>query len=358
MITWSKRSCQACSAEWPRRTTTQTRAVLLDALGTLVDLEPPWVPLAKVARDRGCGRGRARREDRDGLLPEHSHEGKDAESLQALRVRCADILSWELDREVPLETMLDAFRFRAFDDARPALDELRKAGMRLVCVSNWDISLSEVLERCGLADAIDGIVTSAGSGQPKAGSGDLRRRLSSSRAAGADEALHVGDTVAEDIAGADAAGIRALHLDRSGGGDISSLAEVLPSGERWLNTARVGPRLRAGPTLESARARCRRSEAPWSPLRGQRTRCIGLGAISPGAHGERGHRPRASSSGEPAQTLVALVPQGILFLGVPIAIAASRVSSRPWRVVGFVPFKPADLWLVAAAMGAADRGHA
>jgi len=38
--------------------------------------------------------------------------------------------------------------------------------------------------------------------------------------------IHVGDTVAEDIAGAAAAGIRALHLDRSGGGDISSLSEV------------------------------------------------------------------------------------------------------------------------------------
>ena len=44
---------------------------------------------------------------------------------------------------------------------------------------------------------------------------------------GPDEALHVGDTVAEDIAGAEAAGIRALHLDRAGGGDISSLAEVV-----------------------------------------------------------------------------------------------------------------------------------
>jgi uncharacterized protein len=56
-------------------------------------------------------------------------------------------------------------------------------------------------------------------------------------------------------------------------------------------------------------------------------------------------------SEEPALTLVSLIPQGLLFVGVPIAIAAKRVSSRPWRVVGFVPFKPSDLWLVAAAMG-------
>ncbi len=56
-------------------------------------------------------------------------------------------------------------------------------------------------------------------------------------------------------------------------------------------------------------------------------------------------------SGEPATTLVSLVPQGLLFVGVPIAIAARRVDSRPWRVVGYVPFKARDVLWVAAAMG-------
>jgi FMN phosphatase YigB (HAD superfamily) len=36
----------------------------------------------------------------------------------------------------------------------------------------------------------------------------------------------VGDTPEEDVAGAAAAGIRALLLDREGGGDIASLAEI------------------------------------------------------------------------------------------------------------------------------------
>ena len=153
-----------------------TRAVLFDALGTLVDLEPPWVPLASVLEMDEAEVAPAVRAEMD-FYKEHSHEGKDAASLDALRTRCADILSWELDREVPLKTMLDAFRFRAFDDAQPALDELRKAGMRLICVSNWDISLPEVLERCGLADAIDGVVTSAGSRRR----GSLTRRSSRPR---------------------------------------------------------------------------------------------------------------------------------------------------------------------------------
>lgn len=56
-------------------------------------------------------------------------------------------------------------------------------------------------------------------------------------------------------------------------------------------------------------------------------------------------------SREPDRTLVALVPQGILFIGVPIAIAAMRTRSRPWRAVGFTRFKASDLLLVAVAMG-------
>jgi len=159
------------------------------------------------------------------FFKEHAHEGKDAESLDALRKRCADILSWELDREVPVETMMEAIRFKAFDDARPALDELRGGGLRLVCVSNWDISLPEVLERCGLADGLDGVVTSAGTGFKKPDPAIFTAALELA-GCGADEAIHVGDTVAEDVAGAGAAGIRALHLDRAGGGDISSLAEI------------------------------------------------------------------------------------------------------------------------------------
>lgn len=210
-------------------TPTPTRAVLLDALGTLVDLEPPWVLLAAALGIEDPADVTAAVRTEMDYYREHSHEGRDDESLLTLRKRCADILSWELDREVPLQTMMDSFRFRAFDDARPALDSLRKGGVRLVCVSNWDVSLSEVLERCGLADAVDGVVTSAGSGHRKPEPGIFAQALEIAGCSAA-EALHVGDTVSEDIAGAKAAGIRALHLDRSGGGgDIKSLAEVAPA---------------------------------------------------------------------------------------------------------------------------------
>ena len=202
-----------------------TRAVLLDALGTLVELEPPWLHLAaELDIEATDDLARAVRKEMD-YYKEHSHEGRDDESVAALRARCADILSWELDREVPVETMMASIRFNAYPDAAPALADLRERGLRLVCVSNWDVSLTEVLDRCGLGDALDGVVTSAGSGSRKPDPVIFSQALEIAGCS-AEEAVHVGDTAAEDVAGAEAAGIRALLLDRAGGGDIASLEEV------------------------------------------------------------------------------------------------------------------------------------
>jgi putative hydrolase of the HAD superfamily len=203
----------------------RTRAVFLDALGTLVELEPPWPQLAKelgIEPDETLVRA-VRAEM--AYYKRHSHEGRDADSLAALRERCAAVLSRELGREVPVETMMASIRFRAFADAPPALAELRRRGLALVCVSNWDVSLPAVLERCGLGGALDGVVTSAAAGVRKPDPAIFAPALTLARCEPA-EALHVGDTAEEDVAAGEAAGIPALLLDRDGEGDIASLGEV------------------------------------------------------------------------------------------------------------------------------------
>lgn len=207
------------------------RAVFLDALGTVVDLEPPWEHLA-AALDLELDDTliTAVRREMD-FYRDHSHEGRDEASLAQLRARCADILSWELNREVPVETMMETIRFRAFDDAAPALGALRDRGLKLVCVSNWDISLGEVLGRVGLGSLFDGVVTSAATGVRKPDPAIFAAALELADCT-ADEAVHVGDTLEEDVAGAGAAGIRGLLLDRMGGGDIASLAEIEAALER------------------------------------------------------------------------------------------------------------------------------
>lgn len=203
-----------------------TRALLIDALGTMVELEPPWVHLAAaLGTEPDEALVRAVRAEM-AYYKEHAHEGRDAESLADLRARCAAVLSDALGRDVSVEAMMDAIRFRAYDDAAPALRAVRAGGVRTICVSNWDISLTGVLAECGLAELLDGVVTSAEAGARKPDPAIFARALELAGCAPS-EALHVGDTPAEDVAGARAAGIQALLIDRAcEGGDLRTLAEL------------------------------------------------------------------------------------------------------------------------------------
>lgn len=203
-----------------------TKAVFLDALGTMVELEPPWVGLRAalgdgIAEERLVGAVKAEM----AYYKAHSDEGRDAESLADLRRRCAELLSRELGTEVSTETLVDSIRFAAYPDAAPALRRLREVGLTLICVSNWDISLERVLDRCGLAKLLDGAVSSAAAGARKPDPAIFTSALELARCK-ATEAIHVGDIREEDVEGADAAGIRVLLLDREGGGDISDLEAV------------------------------------------------------------------------------------------------------------------------------------
>jgi putative hydrolase of the HAD superfamily len=203
------------------------RAVFLDALGTLVELEPPWISL----RDRIPGEVTDERLE-EALRAEmayyrdHAHEGRDEASLADLRRRCAGIVSGKIGIEVTAGELVDAIRFAAYPDTVPALRELREVGRRLVAVSNWDCSLPAVLERCGLGELLDGAVSSAVAGARKPDPAIFAPALELA-GCGPDEALHVGDTPEEDVEGARAAGIRPLLIARDGDrGDISSLREI------------------------------------------------------------------------------------------------------------------------------------
>ena len=211
-----------------------TRAVLLDALGTLVELEPP-APRLRAALGGDLPTEQVERAMRVEMsyYREHSHEAEDAAALSELRRNCAQLLAAELGREVSVETMMSAIRFRAYPDAAPALGALRGLGLALVCVSNWDCALPGVLKRVGLAPALDGVVASATAGARKPDPAIFAAGLALAGCA-PQEALAIGDTPAEDVAGARAAGIPALLLDRGGsaGEDpsgvpvIASLTEI------------------------------------------------------------------------------------------------------------------------------------
>lgn len=191
-----------------------TEAVLIDALGTLVDLEPPWVSLRPLVPDEVSDEQLVDAVKAEmAYYREHAVDGSDSESLSELRERCAGVLSDSLGHRVEVDELIDAIRFAPFPDARSSLEGLRDRGMKVVCLSNWDISLAEVLDRCELLPLLDEVVSSAQAGAAKPAPDPF---LLAIELAGcdADSAVHVGDTLEEDITGALGVGIRPLLLDR------------------------------------------------------------------------------------------------------------------------------------------------
>lgn len=201
------------------------RAVLLDALGTLVELQPPGPRL------------RARLEDLTGVdvgieaaerafaaeiayYLGHHMEGGDRAGLERLREDCAavmhDALGAEaIDRTTVRRAMVEALEFMPYPDAAPAMRELRARGLRLIAASNWDCSLPEWLEGAGLWRLLDGAASSAAVGEAKPSPAVFRAALELAGVQ-ASEAVHVGDSLGNDIEGARSAGIRAILVDRSG----------------------------------------------------------------------------------------------------------------------------------------------
>jgi len=210
-----------------------TRAVFLDALGTLVELEPPWRYLRSVVPEDVDDERLVRAVRAEmAYYKAHAHEGRDAASLAELRARCAAVLSRELGVEVGPDELVEAVRMRAYPDADPALRALRERGLRLVAVSNWDCSLARVLARCGLEPLLDGAVSSAEAGSRKPDPAIFAPALGIAGCA-PQQALHVGDSPEEDVEAALAAGIPVLLIDRDGDGDgsegvprISSLEQI------------------------------------------------------------------------------------------------------------------------------------
>jgi putative hydrolase of the HAD superfamily len=101
-----------------------------------------------------------------------------------------------------------------YDDVVPALDTLGARGLVFAVVSNWDSYLPTLLESLGLADRFRTISVSAieQTGKPAP---EIFLRTCERLHVAPGQALHVGDSLAEDYQGARAAGLASLLLDRA-----------------------------------------------------------------------------------------------------------------------------------------------
>ncbi len=215
------------------------RALLLDALGTLVQLEPPAPRLRRELARRlevQVSEAAAQR----AIVAEiayyraHLDEGRDQPSLDDLRRRCAEIVAHELTRDlgrqVPADermtgALLAALQFTRFADALPALQALRRLGVRMVVVSNWDVSLHSVLQRLGVVQLVDAVLTSAEAGVRKPAPAIFAQGLELAGVS-ARAARHVGDSVEEDVVGARGAGIDPVLIKRDGSGGPPGVATI------------------------------------------------------------------------------------------------------------------------------------
>lgn len=212
------------------------RPVVLDAAGTLILLrEPVGAAYARIARDAG------------GAFEPAAVEAGFGQAFAAapplafghlppVERRVAERAWWRVVARGALEAAAPwpaGFSFdRFFDlawqrfadpaawvvpaDVRPALRSLRRAGVPLAVLSNWDGRLPRLLDGLGLGGFFARVVVS---GELPAAKPDPAAFAAARRAIGLGVAppLMVGDRPEHDVAPARAAGWDALWLDRDGG---------------------------------------------------------------------------------------------------------------------------------------------
>lgn len=215
----------------PRRSRAPLEAVLLDAMGTLIELaEPPGDTYARIAAEHGVALPAWRLGDAfervRRRMPPMVFPDADARDVPALE------RAWwrDLVRQVFLATDGTAHfaDFEAFFDAlfahyaraaawrlrpgaRDALSAMRARGWRLGVVSNFDHRLAGILEDLGIASFFDVVATPATARAAKPDPAALAAAIAGVRAPAA-ACAYVGDDAALDARAARAAGMRFVDV--------------------------------------------------------------------------------------------------------------------------------------------------
>ena len=221
------------------------RAVLFDFDGTLAYMSPRHLALyARAAAEHGVevteealataiDEGWRRWETEHGVdHSAHSHS-EDAfrlirEELHRARLEAAGAQG-DLHAAASLIATLEAepAYFQLYEDTAPALRRVRETGADIVVVSNHIWRLPEIVDALGIGEYVNHTLTSARVGYRKPHPEFYRAAIATAGAPPAD-LLFVGDSRAHDVEGPRKAGMRAVHLDRSGAsGDPEAIRTLL-----------------------------------------------------------------------------------------------------------------------------------
>lgn len=131
--------------------------------------------------------------------------------LEQMRVPVASHVAAEHAQS--LWNILGPAHFSVFPDVERTLRSLRARGVRLMLVSNWHAGLRGFCRAFGLDKYFDVIVSSFEAGYEKP---DPRIFAIACARLGLqpEQVLHIGDNPVDDVEGARAAGLAAVHLER------------------------------------------------------------------------------------------------------------------------------------------------
>ena len=207
------------------------KAVFFDAAGTLFDTrEPVGASYARIAHAFGVDTSAAavnaafRRAFHD-AEPLAFGPDRDAQDLRRLErdwwrglvaktfAGFGEFSDFEAYFDALFEFFAAPVNWIADNDALSILQRLHECGLTLGVISNFDYRLYRILDGLELSRWFDSITISSEAGYAKPSARLFETALKRHRLA-PDEALHVGDSERLDLAGASAAGLAAVLLDR------------------------------------------------------------------------------------------------------------------------------------------------
>lgn len=201
-------------------------AVVFDWYGTVAapNDDDFWVRLPEIIVDAGGEpRAEALREwenehpvdHREHSSTEETYRRWQRERMQRLLSRCG-IGEPSRSRVVEeVERVRYTRLFSLFPEVPAVLRALRDRGLVLGLCSNWDWDLGRHLDHNGITEQFDFVISSASAGYRKPHPAIFDAVLASTGAP-AEQILFVGDSWDDDVRGAASAGLRPVHVARSG----------------------------------------------------------------------------------------------------------------------------------------------
>lgn len=156
---------------------------------------------------------------RDGLAAFVSHSSEKIEKKwwRDLVHEVFSLVGGVKEFEAFFEELYDLFAnphvWRLYPETLAVLKALKKKRKCLGIISNWDSRLFKLCDGLGISDYLDFVLASAVFGASKPNFRIFQEALFRARVS-PEEAVHVGDSLEDDVRGAQSAGMRAILIDR------------------------------------------------------------------------------------------------------------------------------------------------